>query len=382
MRNVALGVMAGLLLSSPAGAGEDFFSTDFLWRLENDPDIYTFYQLSNAVVGNGVSGSSSLQKFGVMAALPRVDLFYVGLDSQTSLQRTNRYSFDFVGSSLGVRLHILEEKEGDPLGLVIGYQNEAYYPGAVFRNGTDLGITSPPEYSNYGFILGTKKVTDNLRVNAGVKLGTANVSFLNGYSRSYAAGLEYQVTDNFAIQGNYKLIELQGVPTNNNLGLRFKWDATDNVHISLNTDYYSKGLSGQYPVTYPLIPQDFFDRFGSKPQLTYGLQMGFTFGQGSPTGAALQKKNEEQWEDSLPVTEPLPPQQSPSPGPIPDGPAPRPAPGGVAPASTAVLPAPVPRPTPAPAPGEAQWQTLGTGYTTRPATSASPPPRKDYPDDW
>lgn len=266
-----------LVALGPAFADDDYYTTDFQYKLNTRTGINGFYDFSTAILGDGVSGSSTIQKYGFdVGVLDRLDIYFTSTSNAADLSRSNNYQFSFYSRAVGARFHILNENT-DGFALTTGLSYETAYPGAVFKNGADLLISSPDSASMHGFLLMSKKVTDELRLNAGLKMGTAVTGPLRGLSYNWSLGAEYQFADDWSLQGNFKQIVLEGLPANNDLALRVNWTPTPNVRLQLHGDYYTRGLESQYPVLQPLIPNDAWQRFGTKPQAMIGLNASFTF---------------------------------------------------------------------------------------------------------
>lgn len=280
--------LVGTLLSAlslSAQASEDYFTTDFQWKIDPRTGIYTFYEVQGAIVGDGVSGTSFVQKYGADVSLfDRVDLFVVGQRGDTDLERTNRYAFSFSGRSLGIRFHALREVESG-VALTVGYQNEEYGVGPIYRNDVNLNITGPGEIAHYGFLLASKEVAPHIRVNAGFKGGNTSVGPQDAFSWNWSVGAEWEFADNWSLQGNYKQINLGDFESNHNLALRLNYSPADAVRLQLSGNLYTNGLLGVYPGLQPIIPSDYFDRFGTQAQGTIGFNASFAFGDesASPT---------------------------------------------------------------------------------------------------
>jgi len=270
-----------LLLSGLAAASEDHLTTDFQQRLQPNPGVQIFYVLKSIFPPSDVSGSSVLHKYGIDVAPSKYfDIYVVGQNFNNDLQRTNRFKYDLQGSNLGVRLHLLREEE-HWLGLTVGANWEKTSTSPVFRNGVDLGIANPDETAQYFSLLLTKPINEKLRVNAGMKLGEAEVGTIRGSSNTYAAGLEYDFSPKFGIQGNYKRTELEGLPGNDTFALNLKYRPSDWATLQLNADLYTNGVTGFYPAVEPLIPSDYRRRFSNKATGAIGFTAAFAIGQGS-----------------------------------------------------------------------------------------------------
>lgn len=273
--------LVSMALSGLCQASEDHLTTDFQEKLQPDPGVQVFYVLKSIIPPSDVDGSSTLQKYGIdVAPCKYFDVYVVGQDFNNDLSRTNRFQYSMDGSNVGFRIHPLRE-EDHWLGLTVGANWEKNTPSRIYRNGVDLGISNFDETSTYYSVLLTKPIDDKLRINAGAKFGRAKVGPVEGHSNTYALGLSYDFTPKFGVQGNYKITDLEGLDQNHTFGLNLKYRPNENIKLQLNADLHTNGVTGLYPVTEPLIPRSYRQRFGNKAVGAIGFSASFALGQGS-----------------------------------------------------------------------------------------------------
>ena len=280
-KKIKLLAAATLVTTGVGLASEDHLTTDFQEKQQPKPGVQVFYVLKSILPPSDVEGSSTLQKYGIDVAPSKYFEIYVvhqGFDN--NLKRTNRFQYDLSGSNFGVRFHPLRE-EDHWLGLTLGANWENYSSSRIFRNGIDLGISNPDEHSNYYSVLLTKPIDEKLRLNAGAKFGTARVGNIKGHSNTYALGAAYDFTPKFGVQGNYKITDLEGLDKNHTFALNLKYRPNENIKLQLNADLHTNGVTGFYPVTEPLIPGSYRQRFGNKATGAIGFTASFSLGQGS-----------------------------------------------------------------------------------------------------
>lgn len=272
---------ATLLTTGLSSASEDHLTTDFQEKQQPKPGVQLFYVFKGILPPSDVDGSSTLQKYGIDVAPSKYfDIYLVHQSFDNDLERTNRFQYDLSGTNFGVRFHPLRE-EDHWLGLTLGANWENSSSSRIFRNGVDLGISNPDENSNYYSVLLTKPIDEKLRLNAGAKFGTARVGNIKGHSNTYALGAAYDFTPKFGVQGNYKITDLEGLDKNHTFALNLKYRPSENIKLQLNADLHTNGVTGFYPVTEPLIPSSYRQRFGNRATGAIGFTASFSLGQGS-----------------------------------------------------------------------------------------------------
>lgn len=282
-------LLVSATLSRLCLASEDHLTTDFQEKMQPNPGVQVFYMLKSIIPPGDVDGSSTLQKYGIDVAPSKYfDVYVVEQKFNNDLSRTNRYQYSMSGTNVGFRIHPLRE-EDHWLGLTVGANWENATPSRIYRNGVDLGIANFDETSSYFSVLLTKPINDKLRVNAGAKFGRSKVGPVEGHSNTYAVGLRYDFTPEFGVQGNYKITDLEGLDKNHNFGLNLMYRPNDNIKLQLNADLYTNGVTGLYPVTEPLIPPNYRQRFGNKAVGALGFTASFALGQGGNSRRVRQR---------------------------------------------------------------------------------------------
>lgn len=259
-------------------ASEDYYTTDFLYPVQPLHGAYhLFYSNSWSYPGQDITGSVSTGKWGADAAPFRgLDLFYVGEKMAGDLKRTNRYQFSMAGSNFGFKVALLPE-ERNWLGLSAGACWESYTPGDIFKNDINLKVQNPKETSRYYFVLGTKKLRENLWLSGGSKWGTVDMGPRKLFAYNASANLDWQINTKLMLSGNLKYYYLEDYPGNWNPSLRLNYKPAEPFYLQAHVGYYSHGLHSVAPIMELVVPEDMMKRYGEKGQLYFGGELSVQF---------------------------------------------------------------------------------------------------------
>lgn len=273
-----------VVLTRGALASDDWFTTDFQFDLQPPPGVFVMWDGTLGMATSNTTGRSLLNRVGVDVCPVRgVDLFALGHWLDFDMKRTNRYTFDVSGRTLGLRLQVLPENRNF-VGITAGVMQEDNSLGRVYRNGVDIGLSAPSEASFYGFLLAGRQVSKRLRVQLGLQSGNVSVGPIKATQWEWSLGSEYWFDKRLSLAGNVKQITVTGLPTNDNLSLRLNYRPSPSTQFQFRTDYFTKGATGQMLVSDPLA-QTLGTRFQGTPTLSFSLQAGVRFGFGRTVDA-------------------------------------------------------------------------------------------------
>ena len=261
----------------PSQAADDYLTTDFQVDLQPQPGLQIFYQPGVFLTPSSVKGTVLPQRYGVMITPIRgLDLFAYGQHLGLDVKRTNRYAFNMAGRDLGLRFAVLPEWR-NPVGVDVGVVHEANYPNHIFRNGSDLLLTSPSDSCLYTFVLATRKVSPTLRLNAGVEWGQVRVGPQLGNAWSWSLGSEHALRPDLDLGLNLKQLYLQGQSTNEQLSARLRWKPIEALRVQLEGSLYTHGLRAQVPALVPYSTVSFSQSFESKAMAAVQLDLSYRF---------------------------------------------------------------------------------------------------------